>query len=79
MNVKAVADQTRGDGVEHAPHETPLRRDQDTRLLIVGRASLRKLLERRTLDLDALAIAGVAAPDRLVHEAAVGGQIHEVA
>ena len=79
-NIETMADQTRGNAVEHAPqHEAAARRDQHARLLVVGGAAFRKRLERRTLDLDALAVAGVAASDCLVHEAAVGGQIREVA
>ncbi len=75
-----MADQTRRNAVEHAPqHEAAARRDQDARLLIVGRASLGEWLERRALDLDALAIASVAPSDHLVNEAAVGGKIREVA
>ena len=70
----------RRNAVEHAPqHEAAARRDQDARLLIVGRSSLWKLLERRTLDLDALAVAGVATSDRLIDKAAVSGKILEVA
>ena len=79
-NVEPMSNQTRGNAVEHAPqHKAAARRDQDARVLIVGRAALRKSLERRTLDLNAFAVAGVAASDGLVHKAAVGGQIHEVA
>ena len=74
-NIETVADQTRRNAVEHAPqHEAAARRDQDTRFLIVGRSSLRKLLERRPLDLDALAVAGVATSDRLIDKAAVSGK-----
>ena len=66
--------------LEYAPqHEAAARRDQHARLLVVGGAAFRKRLEPRALDLDALAVAGVAASDGLVHEAAVGGQIREVA
>jgi hypothetical protein len=36
------------------------------------------LLEYSTLDLDALAVAGVAPPDHLINEAAVGGKVREL-
>jgi hypothetical protein len=80
MNIQPVTDQPRGNAVENAPQdEAAARRDQDASLLIVGRAAIRQLLECRALDLDALAVSGVAPPDHLVDEAAVGGEILEVA
>ena len=80
VNIETVADQARRDAVEHAPqHEAAARRDQDARLLVIGRASIGELLERGTLDLDALAVAGVAPPDHLVNEAAIGGKVRELA
>ncbi len=50
-----------------------------TRLLIVGGSPSGQRLERGALDLDALAVAGVAAPDHLVDEALVGGKVGKVA
>ena len=79
VNIETVADQTRRDAVEHAPqHKAAARGDLDARLLVISRPSLGKLLERSTLDLDALAVAGVAPPDHLINEAAVGGKVREL-
>ena len=79
MNIETVADQTRRDAVEHAPqHEAAARRDQDARLLVVGGASVGELFKHDALDLDALAVAGVAPPDHLINEAAVGGKVREL-
>jgi hypothetical protein len=79
VNIETVADQTRRDAVEHAPqHKAATRGNLDARLLIINRPSLGKLLEYSTLDLDALAVAGVAPPDHLINEAAVGGKVREL-
>ena len=52
---------SRGNAVEDAPKdEAAARRDQDASLLIVGRSSIGQLLECGALDLDALAVRGVA-------------------
>src|SRR6478736_5323366 len=80
VNIETVADQARRDAVEHAPqHEAAARRDQDARLLVVGGASIGELFKHDALDLDALAVAGVAPPDHLVNEAAIGSEILELA
>jgi hypothetical protein len=80
LNVQAVADQPRRNTVEDPPQdEAAARRDQDPSLLIVGRSSIGQWLERSALDLDALAVPGVAPPDHLVNEATVGGEILELA
>ncbi len=80
VNIETVADQTRRHAVEHAPQdEAAARGHQDASLLIVGRSSLGEWLESYALNLDALVVAGVAPPDYLVNEAAVGGKIREVA
>src|SRR3954447_21046611 len=80
MNIETMSDQTGRTAVDHAPQdEAAARRDQDAGLLIVGGSSLGQRLERDALDLDALAVRGVAPPNRLVNEAAVGGKILEVA
>jgi hypothetical protein len=47
-------------------------------LLVVGGPPIRKILEFGTLDIDALGIARIPAPDNLVDEAAIGGEIIEV-
>ena len=79
MNIETVADQTRRNAVEHAPQdEAAARRHQHARLLIVGGSSIGELLEGYALDLDAFAVPGVAPPDHLVDEAAIGGEIREV-
>ena len=76
VNIETVADQTRRNAVEHAPQdEAAARRDQDASLLIVGGSSVGEWLERGALDLDALAVPGIAPPDHLVDEAAIGGEI----
>ena len=49
------------------------------RLLVISRSSRREWLERRALNLDALAIARVAPANDFVDEASVGGKIREVA
>src|SRR5262249_3365730 len=62
---------SRGNAVEDAPKdEAAARRDQDASLLIVGRSSIGQLLEGGALDLDALAVRGVAPGDHLVDEVA---------
>src|SRR5579863_4685629 len=72
VNIETVADQARRDAVEHAPqHEAAARRDQDADLLVVGRSSVGELFERDALDLDALAVPGIAPSDHLVNEAAI--------
>jgi hypothetical protein len=44
-----------------------------------GATFLGELLERDTLDLDALAVPGIAPPDHFVNEAAIGSEILELA
>src|SRR5712691_13015656 len=64
VNVETMADQTRRDAVEHAPQdEATARRDQYASLLMVGRSSIGELFEGSALDLDALAVPGIAPPD----------------
>src|SRR5262245_12802250 len=75
-----MADQTRRDAVEHAPqHEATARSDLNPHLFVISRSALWEWLERGALDLDALAIAGVAPSDSFIDEATVGGKICEVA
>ena len=72
VNIQPVADQTRGNGVENAPQdEAAARGNENTRLLVVSRSSVWQRLERRSLNLDAPAVPGVAPPDHLIDEAAV--------
>ena len=74
-----MADQARGHGVEHlAQREAARGGDADADFLVVGGAPARQGLEFGAFDVDALGIAGVAAADDLVDEAAIGGQIGEV-
>src|SRR5207248_188893 len=78
VNMETVADQTRRHAVEHAPQdEAATRGHQDARLLIIGRSSLGERLQGFALDLDALAVAGVAPSDHLINEAAVAGEMLE--
>jgi hypothetical protein len=80
VNVQTVADQPRRNAIKDSPQdEAATRRDQDASLLIVGRSPIGQWLEHSALDLNTLAVPGVAPPDRLVDEATVGGEILEVA
>ena len=80
MHAQSMADQARGCGVEHpAQDEAAAGGDRDAGLLVIGRSSLRERLESGALDLDALAVARVAAPHHLVNEAAVGDKVLEIA
>ena len=80
MHAQSMADQARGCGVENpAQDEAAAGGDRDVRLLVIGGSSLRERLESRALDLDAFAVACVAAPHHLVNEATVGGKILEIA
>jgi hypothetical protein len=74
-----VKDQARRHGVEHLAQREAGGRDADGEFLIIAASPLGQLLEPRTLDIDALAIAGIAAADDLIDEAAVAGQIVEIA
>src|SRR5713101_7213168 len=75
-----MADQTRRNAVEDASQDkAAARRHQDASLLIVGGSSAGKWLERRALDLYALAVPGIAPPDHLIDEASIGGEVLEVA
>src|SRR4029450_468595 len=72
--------EARGHGVEHlAQDEAATGRHQYPGLLVVGGATLGQLLERWALELEALAVLGVVAPDDLIDEATIGGQIRKVA
>ncbi len=74
-----MADEPRWRGVEDAAQdEAAARRDRDDLLLVIGRPALGQRSERRPLQLDPLAIVGVAPANDLVDEAAVGIQIVEV-
>jgi hypothetical protein len=80
MHAQAMANQPGGCGVEHpAQDEAAAGGDRDARLLVIRRSSLRERLETGALDLDALAVARVAAPYHLVNETPVAGKILEVA
>src|SRR5258707_12150018 len=80
MDIEAMADQARGNAVEDAPQdEAATRCDEHARLLVVGGSPRGQRLERGALDLDALAVAGIAPPDHFVDEAPAGGEACEVA
>src|SRR6185369_10687790 len=80
VNIETVTDQARRNAVEDAPQdEAAARGHQDAGLLIVAGSSGGEWLEDCSLDLDAFAVPGVAPPDHLVNEAAVGSEIREVA
>ena len=67
-----VADQARGHGVEDAPeHEAAGRGDGDHGLFAILGPPGRQRPQHGALGVDALAVAGVAAADQFVDEAAV--------
>ena len=75
-----MADQARGNAVEDPPQdEAATRCDKHARLFAVGGSPLGQRLECGALDLDALAVAGIAPPDHFVDEAPIGGEVGEVA
>ena len=75
-----MADETRGHGVEHlAQREAAGRGDRHGDFLVVGASALRQPLQLGALGIDALGVAGIAAADDLVDEAAVAGEIVEAA
>ena len=79
VHAQAMADEPRWRGVEDAAQdEAAARRDGDDLLLVIGRPALGQRSEPRPLQLDPLAIVGIAPADDLVDEAAVGIQIVEV-
>ena len=78
-DAQAVADQPRGDAVEHlAQQEATGGGDGDHRLLIVGGPPGGQLLQHGALDGDAGCHPGIVPPDHLVDEAAIGSEIGEV-
>jgi hypothetical protein len=80
MDIEAMADQARGNAVEHPPQdEATARCDHDARLFVVGGSAIGERLERGALDLDAFAVPGIAPPYNFVDEAPVGGEVGEVA
>ena len=80
MDPQPLADQSRGDRIEHlAQREGAGAGDVDIDLLVVGGLAIGQLLQRRALLIDALGVAGVAAPDDLVDEAPPCRKIVEVA
>jgi hypothetical protein len=79
-HAQPVADEPRGHAVEDAAeHEAAGGSDGDHDLLAVLGAALRQGLQRGPLGVDAPAVAGVAAADQGVDEAAVVGEAVEVA
>ena len=74
-----VADQPRRHGVEYlAQGEAAGRRHADDHFLVVRGAEIRQRLQSGALVIDPLGVAGIAAADDLVNEAAIGGKIVEV-
>src|SRR5450631_2202251 len=74
-----MADEPRWRRVEDAAQdEAAARCDRDDLLLVIGCPALGEWSERRPLQLDPLAIVGVASADDLVDETAVGVQVVEV-
>ena len=79
MDAEAMTNEARGDAVEHPPQDEPAARgNAHARFLIVRCSALWQLLERRAFNLDAPAVASVAAPHDLVDQASVGGKLGEL-
>jgi len=79
VNVQAMADQTRRHAVEDAPQdEAAARSDAHARLLVIGGSPVGERLERWALDVDALALPGIAAADHFVDKAPIGGKLGKV-
>jgi len=79
MHAQAMADQPRRRSVEDAAQdEATARCDGNDLLLVIGRPALGQLSERRPLELDPLAVAGIASAHDLIDEAAIGIQVVEV-
>lgn len=75
---EAMTDQARRHGVEHlAKHEPAGRGDAHARLFVIGGTTAGERRKLGALDVYTLAVAGVDAPDDLVDEAAISGQIVE--
>src|SRR6202040_3785164 len=73
-------DQAGGYRIEQFPEDEPAGRgDGDDRLLVIRRAMCGQRLQRRALDIQALAVASIAPADDLVDEAAVGLERVEIA
>ena len=73
MHPQAMADQARGDRIEHFfQGEAAARGDGDERLLVVGGAAGRQLLHGRALEIEQFAVARIAPPDDLIDKATVG-------
>lgn len=74
-----MADQARWHRVEHlAQGEAAGRRHADDHLFVVRGAAIGQLLQHHAFAIDPLGVAGIAAADDLVDEAAIGGKIVEV-
>jgi hypothetical protein len=78
-HAQPVADQLRGNGVEHlAQREGAGRRDIDIDLLVVGGPADRQIFQRQPFLVDALGVASVAAANDLIDEAPPRGKMVEV-
>ena len=78
-HAQAMPDQARGHGVEHlAQGEAARAGDAYDRLLVVAAPVSGQHLQRGPLTVDPPGVAGIAASDEFVEEAAVGGQIREL-
>jgi hypothetical protein len=72
-HAQAMADQAGGYRIEHLLEGEPAGRGNgDDRLLIIRRPVRRQCLQRRALEIEALAVASIAPADDLVDEAAIG-------
>ena len=62
-DIEAVADQARGNAIEHAPqNEAATRCNEHAHFLVVGGSPLGERPQRGALDLDALAVSGMRRP-----------------
>ena len=79
-DIKAMANQARGNAIEHAPqNEAATRCNEHARFLVVGGSPLGERPQRGALDLDALAVPGIAPTDHFIDEATISGEVFEVA
>jgi hypothetical protein len=78
-HAQAMADEPRGDRVEHlAQREAAARGHCHDRLFAIGGALWRPRPERRTLDLDQLAPSRIVPADYLVEELPVGVEVGKI-
>ncbi len=79
-HAQPMADQARGHRIEHfLQGEAAGRGDGDDRLLVIRRPMCGQRLQRRPLDIQALAVASIAPANDLIDEAAIGLERVEIA